>query len=72
MSDNSTLIFGSIRKEGIGGFDLYQTFQEDDGTWSTSINLGYIYTEEDDQFASVSATGDIYTVTIPDKFRKYK
>lgn len=81
MSDNRTLIFSSIRKEGVGGFDLYQTFQEDDGTWSTPINLEYINTEEDDQFASVSAAGDlmyyhtagdIYTVTIPDKFRKYK
>jgi outer membrane protein OmpA-like peptidoglycan-associated protein len=81
MADNRTLIFSSIRKNGVGGFDLYQSFQEDDGSWATPINLEYINTEEDDQFASVSAagdlmyyytTGDIYTVTIPDKYRKYK
>ena len=81
MADNRTLIFSSIRKDGVGGFDLYQSFQEDDGSWATPINLEYINTEEDDQFASVSAagdlmyyytTGDIYTVTIPDKYRKYK
>lgn len=81
MADNRTLIFSSIRKDGVGGYDLYQSFQEDDGSWATPINLGYINTEEDDQFASVSAagdlmyyytSGDIYTVTIPDKYRKYK
>lgn len=81
MADNRTLIFSSVRKDGVGGFDLYQSFQEDDGSWSTPINLEYINTEEDDQFASVSAagdlmyyytSGDIYTVTIPDKYRKYK
>ena len=81
MADNRTLIFSSIRKDGVGGFDLYQSFQEDDGSWATPINLEYINTEEDDQFASVSAagdlmyyytSGDIYTVTIPDKYRKYK
>ena len=81
MADNRTLIFSSVRKDGVGGFDLYQSFQEDDGSWATPINLEYINTEEDDQFASVSAagdlmyyytSGDIYTVTIPDKYRKYK
>ncbi|PWK26269.1 WD40 repeat protein [Arcicella aurantiaca] len=81
MADNRTLIFSSVRKDGVGGFDLYQSFQEDDGTWATPVNLEYINTEEDDQFASVSAAGDlmyyytagdIYTVTIPDKYRKYK
>ena len=81
MADNRTLIFSSIRKDGVGGFDLYQSFQEDDGSWATPVNLEYINTEEDDQFASVSAagdlmyyytSGDIYTVTIPDKYRKYK
>jgi outer membrane protein OmpA-like peptidoglycan-associated protein len=81
MADNRTLIFSSVRKDGVGGFDLYQSFQEDDGSWATPINLEYINTEEDDQFASVSAAGDlmyyntagdIYTVTIPDKYRKYK
>jgi outer membrane protein OmpA-like peptidoglycan-associated protein/Tol biopolymer transport system component len=81
MADNRTMIFSSIRKDGMGGFDLYQTFQEDDGSWSQPINLEYINTEGDDQFASVSAAGDlmyfhtegdIYTVTIPDKYRKYK
>jgi outer membrane protein OmpA-like peptidoglycan-associated protein len=81
MADNRTLIFSSVRKDGVGGFDLYQSFQEDDGSWATPINLEYINTEEDEQFASVSAAGDlmyyytagdIYTVTIPDKYRKYK
>ena len=81
MADGRTLIFSSIRKDGAGSFDLYQSLQEDDGSWSDPVNLDYINTDEADQFASVSATGDlmyyqhtgdIYTVTIPDKYRKYK
>lgn len=81
MADGRTLIFSSVRKEGVGSFDLYQSIQEDDGSWTDPVNLEYINTEEADQFASVSATGDlmyyqhtgdIYTVTIPDKYRKYK
>ncbi len=81
MADGRTLIFSSVRAGGVGSFDLWQSFQEDDGSWSDPINLAYINTEEADQFASVSAagdlmyyqhTGDIFTVTIPDKYRKYK
>ena len=81
MADGRTLIFSSVRKDGVGSFDLYQSVQEDDGTWTEPINLEYINTEEADQFASVSAAGDlmyyqsagdIFTVTIPDKYRKYK
>ena len=81
MADGRTLLFSSVRPGGVGSFDLYQSFLEDDNTWSDPINLGYINTEAADQFASVSAagdlmyyqhTGDIFTVTIPDKFRKYK
>ena len=81
MADSRTLIFSSVRPGGMGSFDLYQSFQEDDGSWSDPINLSYINTDAADQFASVSAagdlmyyqnSGDIFTVTIPDKFRKYK
>lgn len=81
MADGRTLIFSSVRPGGMGSFDLYQAFQEDDGTWGEPINLSYINTDAADQFASVSAagdlmyyhnSGDIFTVTIPDKFRKYK
>jgi outer membrane protein OmpA-like peptidoglycan-associated protein len=81
MADGRTLIFSSIRPGGVGSFDLWQSFQEDDGSWTAPVNLAYINTEEADQFASVSAagdlmyyqhTGDIFTVTIPEKYRQYK
>lgn len=81
MADGRTLLFSSVRPGGMGSFDLYQSFQEDDGTWTTPENLSYINTDVSDQFASVNGrgdlmyyqnSGDIFTVTIPDKFRKYK
>jgi outer membrane protein OmpA-like peptidoglycan-associated protein/Tol biopolymer transport system component len=81
MADGRTLLFSSVRPGGMGSFDLYQSFQEDDGTWTAPENLSYINTDVSDQFASVNGrgdlmyyqnSGDIFTVTIPDKFRKYK
>jgi outer membrane protein OmpA-like peptidoglycan-associated protein len=81
MADGRTLLFSSVRPGGVGSFDLYQSFQEDDGTWTVPENLSYINTDVSDQFASVNGrgdlmyyqnSGDIFTVTIPDKFRKYK
>jgi outer membrane protein OmpA-like peptidoglycan-associated protein len=81
MADGRTLIFSSVRKGGLGSFDLYSSTLEDDGTWTEPQNLEFVNAETADQFASISATGDlmyfqsegdIYTVPIPDKYRKYK
>ncbi|NIK72993.1 outer membrane protein OmpA-like peptidoglycan-associated protein [Thermonema lapsum] len=79
MSDNVTLIFSSIREGGIGEFDLYLSRRNEEGDWSTPILMDFASTPERDQFASVSASGDllyfvtkddIYTVPIPPKFRQ--
>jgi outer membrane protein OmpA-like peptidoglycan-associated protein/Tol biopolymer transport system component len=81
MADGRTLIFSSVRKGGLGSFDLYSSVQEDDGTWSEPQNLEFVNSDVADQFASISANGDlmyfqsegdIYVVSIPDKYRKYK
>jgi len=38
--DESYLIFCSQTLDGFGGFDLYITFQKDDGTWTEPVNMG--------------------------------
>ena len=38
--DESYLIFCAQRPEGMGRGDLYISFKEDNGTWSTAVNMG--------------------------------
>ena len=39
-SDESYLIYCSKTLNGFGGFDLYITFQQEDGTWTEPMNMG--------------------------------
>ncbi|MFC0183932.1 OmpA family protein [Pseudarcicella hirudinis] len=74
MPDGKTLIFSSIRKEGLGDFDLYKTELQANGSWSNPENLKFANTRGLDQYASVPACGDvmyfvqdgdIYTSAVP-------
>ncbi len=38
--DGNTIFFASDRKNGYGGYDIYVSFREKDGTWSEPDNLG--------------------------------
>jgi Tol biopolymer transport system component len=84
MADNKTLIFASGRSGGKGRLDLYQSTLEY-GTWSEPQPLSFINTEENDEFISVPARGDIiyfsdkyrdqyniYKAIIPEEFRSQK
>jgi outer membrane protein OmpA-like peptidoglycan-associated protein/Tol biopolymer transport system component len=81
MSDNKTIYFSSVREGGQGDFDLYRSQITETGEWSPPQALTFLNTPQSDQFASVSASGnkifyntneDIYTATIPPKFRQQK
>ncbi len=39
-NDGKTLLMSLERNEGVGGNDLYVSFLQDDGVWSTPMNLG--------------------------------
>lgn len=57
--DNKTLYFASDGRIGMGGFDLYKTTRNDDGSWSEAENLGYpINTVHDEIGFIVNAKGD--------------
>ena len=79
MADNHTLIFSSIREEGKGKYDLYQTQLSHDGTWGEPVPLDFVNSPENDQSPCISAEGnlmyyysdeDIYRVTIPREHRQ--
>jgi outer membrane protein OmpA-like peptidoglycan-associated protein len=79
MADNHTLIFSSIKENGMGKYDLYQTRLQPDGSWSEPLALDYVNSDENDQSPAISASGkeilfysddDIYSTVIPDKFKQ--
>lgn len=56
--DGKTLYFASNGHPGMGKGDIYMSTLQDDGTWSTPLNLGYpINTFEDEFGLYVSADG---------------
>lgn len=58
--DGRTLYFASNGHVGMGGYDLYMTQLQDDGTWSDPKNLGYpINTADDENSLLVFADGKL-------------
>ncbi|MBN1472650.1 MAG: PD40 domain-containing protein [Syntrophaceae bacterium] len=56
--DQSYLIFMSWRPGGYGKWDLYITFKNDAGTWTTPVNMGAtINTDASESFPCVSPDG---------------
>lgn len=58
--DGRTLYFASNGHVGMGGYDLYMTQLQPDGTWSDPVNLGYpINTSADENSLLVFADGKL-------------
>ncbi len=58
-SDSRTLYFASDRQPGGGGFDIWYTRQNDDGTWTAPKNLGApVNSREDEHGLIVSSDGE--------------
>ncbi len=56
--DGKTLFFSSKGHNTMGGFDIFKTIKQEDGTWSKPENIGYpINTPEDDVYFVLSASG---------------
>ena len=58
--DGKTLYFASNGHLGMGGYDLYMTQKQPDGSWSDPVNLGYpINTHHDENSLLVFADGKL-------------
>lgn len=58
--DGKTLYFSSQGHPGMGGFDLFITRLQVDGTWATPTNLGYpINTSDQEEALAVSRKGTV-------------
>ncbi len=56
--DGRTLYFSSKGHNSMGGYDVFKTVKQDDGTWSDPVNIGYpVNTPDDDVFFVVAANG---------------
>jgi outer membrane protein OmpA-like peptidoglycan-associated protein/Tol biopolymer transport system component len=58
--DNRTLYFASRGHQGMGGYDLFYSRLDQDGSWSTPVDMGYpINTYADEINLVVNAKGDL-------------
>lgn len=58
--DESYIIFKSDRPGGFGGMDLYISFKQGDGSWSTAKNMGStINTKDHDDAGDISPDGKV-------------
>lgn len=56
--DGRTIYFSSKGHKSMGGYDIFKSILQDDGTWSEPENLGYpINTPDDDVFFVINASG---------------
>lgn len=56
--DGKTLYFSSQGFETMGGYDIFKSTLQDDGSWSTPENLGYpINSVDDDVFFVINGSG---------------
>ncbi len=57
-TDGKTLYFSSNGHATMGGYDIFKTVLQADGTWSKPENVGYpINSEKDDQYFVLNASG---------------
>lgn len=58
-ADNQTLYFSSKGRKGLGKYDIYVTYKDEKGGWTTPKNIGYpINTCKDETGFVVNAWGD--------------
>ncbi len=58
--DGRTLYFSSKGHNSMGGYDVFKTVRQDDGTWSDPVNLGYpLNTPDDDIYFVLSGNAKI-------------
>ena len=56
--DGKTMYFSSKGHKGMGGFDIFYSIMNDDGTWNEPVNIGYpVSTPDDDVHFVISASG---------------
>ena len=56
--DGREMYFSSQGHNSMGGYDVFYTYKQDDGTWSDPENIGYpVNTADDDLFFRLSANG---------------
>ena len=56
--DGKTLYFSSQGHDSMGGYDIFKTVKQADGSWSKPENLGYpVNGPDDDVFFTITANG---------------
>lgn len=62
--NGKTIYFSSKGHNSMGGYDIFKSVKQDDGTWLEPINVGYpLNTPDDDVFLVVEADGRVAYMT---------
>ena len=59
-NDGKTMYFGSKGHTSMGGYDIFKSELDDDGTWGKPENMGYPINTPDDEVFYVTDTGQVY------------
>ncbi|MEX0981726.1 MAG: OmpA family protein [Bacteroidales bacterium] len=59
-NDGKKMYFGSKGHTSMGGFDIFKTELDEDGTWSKPENIGYPINTPDDEIFYVTDTSHVY------------
>lgn len=67
-ADRRSLFFSAKRKDGAGGYDLYESvWSEENGGWSKPANLGFPYSSVDNDYLYMNTDDGRYTVFASDR-----
>jgi len=55
-SDSQTLYFSSDNRDGVGGYDIYYSKIQPDGTWTEPKNIGYPINTDGDELGFIVST----------------
>ncbi len=59
-NDGQTMYFGSRGHTSMGGYDIFKSELDDDGTWGKPENMGYPINTPDDEIFYVTDTSQVY------------
>ncbi len=67
-ADHRSLYFSAKRKDGAGGYDLYESVWSESGEcWSEPVNLGFPYSSVDNDYLYMNTDDGRYTVFASDR-----
>ncbi len=66
-ADRRSLYFSARRGDSAGGYDIYESLRQEDGSWGGPVNLGFPYSSVDNDYLYMNTDDGRYTVFASDR-----